>query len=159
LALRNIRSYTDSLLRKKSKRVKAFDGRLHILLDDMLQTMRSANGLGLAAPQVGVLKRAVIIEYEDTLFELINPEIVESKGVQSRTEACLSVPGKNGLVERPAYVKIKAQNRNGEEITAEGEELLAVAFSHELDHLDGILYTDKATEVFDIEAKDDESAE
>ncbi|MDR2648512.1 MAG: peptide deformylase [Clostridiales bacterium] len=159
MALRNIRSYTDSLLRKKSKRVKAFDGRLHILLDDMLQTMRSANGLGLAAPQVGVLKRAVIIEYEDTLFELINPEIVESKGVQSRTEACLSVPGKNGLVERPAYVKIKAQNRNGEEITAEGEELLAVAFSHELDHLDGILYTDKATEVFDIEAKDDESAE
>ncbi|MDR1559973.1 MAG: peptide deformylase [Clostridiales bacterium] len=159
MALRTIRNYADPLLRKKSKPVKAFDGRLHTLLDDMLETMRSVSGLGLAAPQVGVLKRAVIIEHEETLFELINPEIVETKDTQSRTEACLSVPGKNGLVERPAYVKVKARNRHGEEIIVEGEELLAVAFSHELDHLEGVLYIDKATEIFDVKAEDDEPAE
>jgi len=150
LALRLIRNYTDPLLRKKSKPVKKFDDKLHILLDDMLETMKSANGMGLAAPQVGVLKRAVIIEYEDSLLELINPEIIETNGTQSHTEACLSVPGKNGLVERPAYVKIRAQNRDSDEFYAEGEELLAVALSHELDHLDGILYTDKATEIYDV---------
>ena len=149
MALRIVRDYTDPLLRKKSKPVKIFNDKLHILLDDMLETMRSVNGLGLAAPQVGVLKRAVIIEHEETLFELINPVIVETSGTQSRTEACLSVPGKNGLVERPVYVKVIAQNRNGEEISAEGEELLAVALSHELDHLDGVLYIDKAIEMYD----------
>jgi len=138
--------------------VKNFDSKLHTLLDDMLETLRSVSGLGLAAPQVGVLRQAVIIEIEDKLIELINPEIVETTGVQTRTEACLSVPGKNGLVERPAYVKVKAQNRNGEEITAEGEELLAVALCHELDHLNGILYIDKATEVFDAD-KDEEEAD
>ena len=144
MALRTIRHYTDPLLRKKSKIVKYFDSKLHILLDDMLDTLHSVNGLGLAAPQVGALKRAVIIEMEDVLYELINPEIIEESGTQSRTEACLSVPGKNGLVERPAYIKVKAQNRLGEEISAEGDELLAVALSHELDHLDGVLYIDKA---------------
>ena len=153
MALRIIRDYTDPLLRKKSKPVKKFDNKLHMLLDDMLETMKSVNGMGLAAPQVGVLKRAVIIEYEDSLIELINPEVVETNGIQSRTEACLSVPGKNGLVERPAYVKIKAQNRNSDEFYTEGEELLAVALSHELDHLDGVLYTDKATEIYDIEVE------
>jgi len=155
MALRIIRNYADPLLRKKSKPVKIFDNKLHILLDDMLETMRSVNGLGLAAPQVGVLKRAVIIEFEETLFELINPTIIEVNGTQSLTEACLSVPGKKGLVERPAYVKIKAQNRNGDEITAEGEELLAVALSHEVDHLDGVLYTDKATEIYDADYETD----
>jgi len=149
MALRIVRDYSDPLLRKKSKPVKIFNDKLHILLDDMLETMRSVNGLGLAAPQVGVLKRAVIIEHEETLFELINPVIVETSGTQSRTEACLSVPGKNGLVERPGYVKVKAQNRNGDEISAEGEELLAVALTHELDHLDGVLYIDKAIEMYD----------
>jgi len=158
MALRIIRTYTDPLLRKKSRPVKVFDSKLHVLLDDMLDTLRSVNGLGIAAPQVGVLKQAVIIELDDALIELINPEIIETKGAQSRTEACLSVPGKNGLVERPAYVKVKAQNRNGEEITAEGEDLLAVALSHELDHLEGILYTDKATEIFDSDS-DEEQAE
>ena len=158
MALRIIRTYTDPLLRKKSRPVKVFDSKLHVLLDDMLDTLRSVNGLGIAAPQVGVLKQAVIIELDDALIELINPEIIDTKGVQSRTEACLSVPGKNGLVERPAYVKVKAQNRNGEEITAEGEDLLAVALSHELDHLEGILYTDKATEIFDSDS-DEEQAE
>jgi len=143
-------------LRKKSKPVKAFDEKLHLLLDDMAETLRSVNGLGLAAPQVGVLKKAVIIELDDKLIELVNPEIVEAAGSQSRSEACLSVPGKNGLVDRPAYVKVKARNRYGEEIAAEGEELLAVALCHELDHLDGVLYIDKATEIFDAE---DETAE
>jgi len=149
LALRNIRVYTDPLLRKKSRPIKAFDDKLHVLLDDMLETMRSVNGLGLAAPQVGVLKQAVIIEIEDKLIELINPEIIEAEGTQSRSEACLSVPGKNGLVDRPAFVKVKARDRNGGEIVAEGEELLAVALCHELDHLNGVLYIDKATELFD----------
>jgi len=156
LALRTIRVYTDPLLRKKSKPVKVFDEKLHILLDDMLDTLRSVNGLGLAAPQVGVLKQAVIIELEDKLIELINPEIMEAQGTQSRSEACLSVPGKNGLVERPAYVKVKAKDRNGAEITAEGEELLAVALSHELDHLSGVLYIDKASEIFDVKDEEDE---
>ena len=156
MALRLIRIYTDPLLRKKSKPVKAFDGKLHVLLDDMLETMRSVNGLGLAAPQVGVLKQAVIIEMEDKLIELVNPEIMETDGVQSRSEACLSVPGKNGFVERPAYVKAKARNRNGEEIIVEGDELLAVALCHELDHLNGILYIDKATELFDTENEAEE---
>ena len=159
MALRIIRMYTDPLLRKKSKPVKAFDYKLHILLDDMLETMRSVNGLGLAAPQVGVLKQAVIIEMEEKIIELINPEIIETNGVQSRSEACLSVPGKNGLVERPAYVKVKAKNRNGEEIIADGEELSAVAICHELDHLSGILYIDKATEIFDVESETEEEAE
>ena len=159
MALRTIRNYTDALLRKKSKPIKIFDGKLHLLLDDMLETLRSVNGLGLAAPQVGVLKRAVIIEIDDSLYELINPELVETSGVQTRSEGCLSVPGKNGLVERPAYIKVKAQNRNGVEIFAEGEELLAVALSHELDHLDGVLYIDRATEIFDVEneSNDEES--
>ena len=156
MALRIIRTYTDPLLRKKSKPVKAFDNKLHILLDDMLETLRSVNGLGLAAPQVGVLKQVVIIELEDKLLELINPEIIEVNGVQTRSEACLSVPYKNGLVERPAFVKVKALNRNGGEIIAEGEELLAVALCHELDHLNGVLYIDKATELFDAENEAEE---
>ena len=152
MALRIIRNYYDTLLRKKSKPVKAFDSKLHILLDDMLETMRSVNGLGLAAPQVGALRRVIIIEHEEVLYELINPEIVEANGTQSRPEACLSIPGKNGIVERPEYIKVKACNRNGEEITVEGGELFAVALSHEIDHLNGILYTDKATEIFDVDA-------
>ena len=159
MALRTIRTFTDPLLRKKSKRVKAFDDKLHILLDDMLDTLRSVNGLGLAAPQVGVLKQVIIIEIEDQLIELINPEIIETDGIQTRSEACLSVPFKNGLVERPAYVKIKAQDRNGEEITAEGIELLAVAFCHELDHLNGVLYIDRASEIFDAVNEPEEEAE
>ena len=156
MALRMIRTFTDPLLRKKSKPVKAFDSKLCILLEDMHETLRSVSGLGLAAPQVGVLRQAVIIEIEDKLIELINPEITESNGVQTRSEACLSVPNKNGLVERPAYVKVKAQNRNGEEFFVEGEELLAVALCHELDHLSGILYIDKATELFDADNETEE---
>jgi len=159
MALRTIRDYADPLLKKKSKSIKLFNNKLHILLDDMLETMRSVNGMGLAAPQVGALKRACIIEYEDKLYEMVNPEIVEASGTQSLREACLSVPGKNGIVIRPAYVKIKAQNRNGEEITIDGEELFAVALSHELDHLDGILYTDKATELFDNEPEVEEEGD
>jgi peptide deformylase len=158
MARRTIRDHADPLLRKKSKTVKLYGNRLHTLLDDMLETMRSVNGMGLAAPQVGSLKRAFIIEYEDKLYELINPEIVETTGTQSQREACLSVPGKNGIVARPSYVKLKGRDRHGEEITVEGEEMFAVALCHELDHLDGILYTDKAIELYDNEPEEEEEA-
>jgi peptide deformylase len=147
MALRHIRVYDDPLLRKISKPVKAIDHRILTLLDDMIETMNTANGMGIAAPQVGALKRIVIIEFEEKRYELINPVLVESSGTQTRTEGCLSVPGLNGVVERPLYVKVKALNRDGEEFFLEGHELLAVALCHEMDHLDGVLYTDKATEV------------
>ncbi|MDR1914539.1 MAG: peptide deformylase [Clostridiales bacterium] len=159
MALRTIRLETDPLLRKKSKVIKKIDEKLLVLLDDMRETLRNVNGLGLAAPQIGSLKRVVIIEMEDRLYELINPEIVETKGTQRRKEGCLSVPGRNGIVERPMYVKIKALNRAGEEQIVEGEELMAVALSHELDHLDGVLYTDKAEEMFTLTAEDVEYEE
>ena len=158
MALRIIRTYTDPLLRKKSKPVKVFDEKLHILLDDMLDTLHSVNGLGLAAPQVGSLRQVVIIELEDRVLELVNPEILETQGTQTRSEACLSVPGKNGLVERPAHVKVRAFDRNGVEFTAEGEELLAVAMCHEIDHLSGVLYIDKATEIHDATEEEDAEA-
>jgi peptide deformylase len=147
MALRHIRLYDDPLLRKISKPVKAIDNKIRMLLEDMAQTMSAANGLGIAAPQVGILKRIILIEFEEKRYELINPELVESSGTQTHTEGCLSVPGVNGLVERPLYVKVKALNRDGEEFFLEGQELLAVALCHELDHLDGVLYTDKATEM------------
>jgi peptide deformylase len=155
MAMRQIRKHPEDLLRKTSKPVKKIDDRILVLLDDMKETMISANGLGLAAPQVGVLKRIVVIEIEDQLFELINPVMIESSGTQMRSEACLSVPGKTGVVERPAHVKIKAQNRLGEEITLEGDELFAVALCHEMDHLDGVLFIDKAVEIFDASSEDD----
>jgi peptide deformylase len=156
MALRKIRLWDDPLIRKKSKPVKEVTNKIKILLDDMHDTLIHADGLGLAAPQVGVLKRIVIIEYEDRLYELINPEIIESSGTQRRTEGCLSIPGKNGLVERPAYVKVRAQDRDGNEIIVDGEELLAVALCHELDHLDGVLYMDKALEMYDITRPDED---
>ena len=114
------------------------------LLDDMAETMYDANGVGLAAPQVGVLKRIVVIDIGEGLVELINPEILETSGSQIDHEGCLSIPGNSALVERPNYVKVKALNRNGEEIIVEGKELMARALCHETDHLDGILYIDKA---------------
>ena len=112
------------------------------LLDDMAETMYDANGVGLAAPQVGVLKRIVVIDIGEGLVELINPEILETSGSQIDHEGCLSIPGNSALVERPNYVKVKALNRNGEEIIVEGKELMARALCHELDHLDGKLYKD-----------------
>lgn len=160
MALRTLRLENDEILRKKSKPVKEINDKILQLLDDMTETLHSKNGVGLAAPQVGVLKRVVIIEVEDgALYELINPEILETRGSQLKTEGCLSLPGLAGIVERPEYVKAKALDRNGNEIIVEGEELLAIAFCHETDHLDGILYTDKVIEMVDLNAEEDNEDE
>lgn len=152
MALRTIRLDDDEILRKKSKPVNEINEKIFELLDDMAETLHTRNGVGLAAPQVGVLKRIAIIETDEKLYELINPEILEVRGSQTKTEGCLSLPGKAGIVERPEYVKLRALNRNGEEIIVEGEDLLAIALCHETDHLDGILYTDKVIRMVDINA-------
>ncbi|MCR1935478.1 peptide deformylase [Clostridium tepidum] len=143
MAIRNIRKYGDDLLRKKSRKIEKIDDRILTLLDDMAETMYSADGVGLAAPQVGILKRAVVIDVGKGLIKLINPEIIETEGNEIDLEGCLSVPGQQGEVERPYKVKVKALNEKGEEIILEGEGLLARAFCHEIDHLDGILFVDK----------------
>ena len=136
----------DEVLRKRSRKVEKFDKRLHVLLDDMADTMYEADGAGLAAPQVGILKRAVVIDVGDGLIELINPEIIAEEGTQMCIEGCLSVPGKRGRVERPAKVRVHAQDRDGNHIELEGEDFLANALCHELDHLDGVVYVDKMLE-------------
>lgn len=143
MALRNIRVNEDPILRKISKVVKNIDERTQILIDDMLDTMYESNGVGLAAPQVGILKRIVVIDIGDGPIILINPEIVEANGEVKDVEGCLSVPGKQGNVIRPQYVKVKAEDRDGNSIEIQGEDLLARALCHEIDHLNGILYTDK----------------
>ena len=147
MAIRNIRISTDEVLRKKCKEVKEITPNLLTLLDDMADTMYDANGVGLAAPQVGILKRAVVIDIGEGLVELINPEILETSGSQIDDEGCLSVPGKYAPVDRPYYAKVKAMDREGNEFIIEGEELMARALCHEIDHLDGILYIDKALPV------------
>lgn len=147
MAIRNIRKDEDEILRKTSKKVDKIDSRIITLLDDMEETMRSAEGVGLAAPQVGVLRRVVVIDVGDGLIELINPIIVYETGEQLRKEGCLSVPGKSGVVKRPEKVIVRALNRKGETIEIEGEELLATAFCHEIDHLNGILFIDKAINI------------
>lgn len=135
----------DTALRLKSRPVTDINKRILTLLDDMTETMRHADGVGLAAPQVGVLRRVVVIECEPgEVLELINPVIVERRGSQHEIEGCLSVPGRQGYTDRPAYVRVEALNREGEKMTLEGEGLLARAFCHEIDHLDGILYIDHA---------------
>lgn len=135
----------DEVLRKQSREVTEITPRILQLLDDMTETMRAANGVGLAAPQVGVLRRVVVIEDEEgKLYELINPRIVAWSGEQEEMEGCLSIPGKWGITHRPQHVTVKALDRNGVEQTYLGSDLLARAFCHEIDHLDGILYTDKA---------------
>ncbi|HIY03478.1 MAG TPA: peptide deformylase [Candidatus Anaerotignum merdipullorum] len=144
MAKRQIRLSTDEVLRKTCKPVKEITANTLTLLEDMAETMYDANGVGLAAPQVGILKRIVVIDIGEGLVELINPVIVETKGLQIDYEGCLSVPGTSARVERPAYVKVEALDRNGVPIVVEGEELMAVALCHELDHLDGVLYIDKA---------------
>ena len=136
----------DDVLRKHARKVDKFDKRLHTLLDDMADTMYEADGAGLAAPQVGILKRVVVIDVGEGLIELINPEIIASEGTQMCIEGCLSVPGKRGRVERPAMVRVHAQDRDGNHIELEGEEFLANALCHEIDHLDGIVYVDKMLE-------------
>lgn len=143
MALRQIVQVGDPVLRKKSKTVEKIDSKIIQLLEDMTETMYEADGVGLAAPQVGVLKRVVVIDIGEGVIELINPEIIEVRGEQLDEEGCLSVIGESGLVRRPNYVKVKGLNRYGKEIILEGTELLARAFCHEIDHLEGIIFTDK----------------
>lgn len=147
MAIRNIRMYGDSVLNKECKPITQMNRKLEILIEDMLDTMYEANGVGLAAPQIGILKQLVVIDISpdgDSPIILINPEIVETDGSQTGEEGCLSVPGKSGLVTRPNYVKVKALDENMEEVFYEGTELLARAFCHEIDHLHGIVYVSKA---------------
>ncbi|MBB2182692.1 peptide deformylase [Lachnospiraceae bacterium MD1] len=147
MAIRNIREIGDPVLNKVSKEIKEVDKRILTLIEDMLDTMYEANGVGLAAPQVGILKRLVVIDVSEEGNEpiiLINPEILETDGEQTGDEGCLSVPGKVGTVTRPNYVKVKAYNEKMEEFIVEGTELLARALCHEIDHLNGELYVDKA---------------
>lgn len=143
MAIRNIRTDDDPILRKKSRIVENFDEKLWQLLDDMKDTMYQAEGVGLAAVQVGILKRVVLVDVGDGLIELVNPEIIETEGEQFGAEGCLSLPGKSGYTIRPMTVKVKAQNRNGNWCVYKGTELKARAFCHEIDHLDGTLYIDK----------------
>ena len=144
MALRKIRTGNDTARRKICKPVKVINESILTLLSDMADTMYDADGVGLAAPQVGVIRRVVVIDIGEGLVELINPEILETRGTKRDSEGCLSIPGATAEVIRPAYVKVKAQNRNGDEIILEGEDLMARALCHEIDHLDGILYVDKA---------------
>ena len=142
MALRNILTEGDPTLNKTSRPVVKFDNRLHVLLDDMAETLAEANGVGLAAPQVGILRRVVIVDVGDEIVELVNPTMLETDGEQVGAEGCLSVPGRYGLVKRPYYAKVRAQDRNGDWFEVEGEEIIARCFCHELDHLDGIVYTE-----------------
>ena len=141
MALRKILTDKEPALHKVCKPVTEFDKKLHTLLDDMRETLIQSGGVGLAAPQVGILRRVVLVDNGETILELVNPELVETDGDQEGAEGCLSIPGKYGWVKRPYYAKVKAQDRNGNWYEAEGEELTARCFCHELDHLDGILYT------------------
>ena len=141
MATRTILTDQDPILHKVCKPVENFDRKLHKLLDDMAQTLEEANGVGLAAPQVGILRRVVIVDTGEQILELINPSLLETSGEQVGAEGCLSVPGKYGLVKRPNVAKVRAQDRNGNWYEVEGEELIARCFCHELDHLDGIVYT------------------
>ena len=142
MGLRKILTTKDPALHKTCKVVEKFDSKLHKLLDDMRDTLLDSGGVGLAAPQVGILRRVVLVDTGDEILELINPSLLETDGEQVGAEGCLSVPGKYGLVKRPYYAKVRAQDRNGEWYEVEGEELIARCFCHELDHLDGIIYTE-----------------
>lgn len=145
MALRTVRTKEDPILRKVSKPVKEINDRIIQLLGDMLETMNEREGVGLAAPQIGVLRRVIIIRLtpESELYEFVNPVIIESRGEQVCLEGCLSIPGERGYVARPDYVKVEALNRGGEKFSLEGTGRLAVAICHEIDHLNGVLYTDK----------------
>ena len=141
MGMRRIHTDKEPSLHKVCKPVTSFDKKLHKLLDDMRETLIDANGVGLAAPQVGILRRVVLVDTGEEILELINPELVSTSGEQYGAEGCLSVPGKYGWVKRPMYATVKAQDRDGNWYEAEGEELIARCFCHELDHLDGIVYT------------------
>ncbi len=151
MAIRNIRRDGDEVLRKVSKEVDVINERILLLIRDMAETMYRAEGVGLAAPQVGILKRVVVIDVGEGLMELINPEIMSQEGEQIEVEGCLSLPGILGEVKRPARVVVEAFNAKGERIRIEGEELLARALCHEIDHLNGILFKDKVVRFVDRE--------
>ena len=151
MAKRNIRTIGDEILRKKCRVVETIDEKITQLLDDMAETMYASDGVGLAAPQVGILKRAVVIDVGGGLIELINPEITEFDGNEKDIEGCLSVPGKYGYVVRPKTVTVTALDRYGEKVTLRADGMLKKALCHEIDHLDGILYVDKVTEYVEVE--------
>jgi peptide deformylase len=155
MALRNILTDGNPTLKKVCRPVTAFDERLATLIDDMKETVVHANGVGLAAPQVGVLRRVVVVDLGDEIVELVNPRILEQEGEQDGLEGCLSVPERYGMVKRPMRVKIEAQDRHGDWYEYEGEELIARCFCHELEHLDGHLYTEKAYHMLTEEEYED----
>ncbi|MCL2396896.1 MAG: peptide deformylase [Defluviitaleaceae bacterium] len=158
MALREIRTIGDEILHKASKPVEEITDKTRQLLDDMLQTMHHVGGIGLAAVQVGVLRRILVIdtgEEDFTPIEAINPQVIHNEGNQTDWEGCLSIPDQRGLVDRPMVTVIKAQNRHGEEFELRAEGRLAVVLNHELDHLDGVLYIDKATEINDLDDDED----
>lgn len=157
MALRNIRQMGDQVLEKKCREIKEVTPRILELIEDMKETMYDANGVGLAAPQVGVLKRLVVIDIGEGPLVLINPRLMETSGTQTGEEACLSLPGKSGVVTRPMHVKIEAWNEKMERMELEGEELLARAFCHEIEHLDGHMYVEKVEgELHDVVYEEDE---
>lgn len=157
MALRTIRIQGDPVLEKKCKEITEITPKIEELIEDMLDTMYEANGVGLAAPQVGILKRVVVIDIGEGPVIMINPEILETSGEQTGDEGCLSLPGKAGQVTRPNYVKARAFDENMEEYIIEGEELMARAICHELDHLDGHMYTEKVEgQIHDVEYEEDE---
>lgn len=156
MAIRAIVTEEDPILHKRCHAVTQFDEKLWNLLDDMKETLAKANGVGLAAPQVGILRRVVlVVNDEGTVLELVNPEILDQKGEQDGLEGCLSIPGKFGYVKRPMWVKVRAQNRHGEWVEYEGEELTARCFCHELAHLDGHLYSELADQLYTPEELDE----
>ncbi len=145
MAIRIIRTDDDPILRKQAKAVSAFDNKLKLLVEDMIETMHEADGIGLAAPQIGVLKRVIVVDLydEEGPMALVNPRLVASEGCQQEEEGCLSLPGRHGLVERPYQVTVQYEDLSGDTYELTGEELLARVLCHEMDHLDGILYIDK----------------
>jgi peptide deformylase len=159
MALREIRELGDEVLRKKAKEVKVLTPRLKELIGDMFDTMYAANGVGLAAPQVGVLRRIVVIDCGDDPITLINPVIVEKDGLQTGEEGCLSVPGKVGVVERAMHCRVRAKNADMQDFEVEGEGLLARCLQHEIDHLDGKMYVDIATEMHDVTAESEDGTQ
>lgn len=155
MALRNIITKGDEVLNKRCKDVKKIDDRLLQLLDDMKETMYTKNGVGLAAPQVGVLKRVVVMDVGEDYLELINPVIISSEGEQNEAEGCLSLPDIYGIVKRPKKVVVEYLDRCGKKLRIEGEDLKAICFCHEIDHLNGILFDEKVTEFIEIEKDKD----
>jgi peptide deformylase len=156
MALRQIRLDGDPILRKKSREIENIDDKLLELLNDMVDTMRNANGIGLAAPQVGILKRAIVIDVGEKPIKAINPIILEREGNIKDVEGCLSVPQMRGTVERPEKIKVTYKNDEGVQLILEPEGYLARVFCHEIDHLDGILYTDLASDIYEESLEDDE---